>query len=97
MGKSGFLILLIVVLSILQTYLAKKRSKWVGLILPLITFVFSLFLLIISPNYISSNLIIFITFILVNIPTAIYLIIFFIYRDKNKQSEVDKMNIQDLE
>ncbi len=82
MGKSGFLILLIVVLSISQTYLAKKRSKWAGLILPLITFVFSLFLLIISPNFISSNLIIFIIFVLVNIPTAIYLIIFFIYRDK---------------
>lgn len=94
MGKSGLILFLLIALCILQIYLAKRKSKWVGLILPLITFVISIFLVVISPNY---NLAIFITFILVNIPTAIYLIIFFIYRDKNKQSEIDKMNIQDLE
>jgi hypothetical protein len=54
--------------------------------LPLISFAFSIFLIVISPNFISSDLIIFITFVLVNIPTAIYLTIFFIYRDKNIQS-----------
>ncbi len=86
MGKSGLLLLFIIVLSILQTYLVKKKSKWVGLMLPLISFAFSIFLIVISPNFISSDLIIFITFVLVNIPTAIYLTIFFIYRDKNIQS-----------
>lgn len=85
MGKSGFLILLIVILGILQTYLAKKKSKWVGLILPLITFVFSLFLLVVSQGLVSSNLVIFIIFILANIPTVIYLIVFFIYRDKSQE------------
>ena len=77
MSKSGLLLLFIIVLCILQIFLVKKKSKWVGLMLPLISFVFSVFLIVISPNFISSNLIIFIIFILVNIPTAIYLTIFF--------------------
>lgn len=94
MGKTSLLILFIVVLCILQLYFVKKKSKWVGLMLPLITFTFSVFLLLISPGLETSNIIIFITFILVNIPTAIYLTIFFVYRDKNKQN--DKKDIQDL-
>ena len=77
MSKSGLLLLFIIVLCIMQIFLVKKKSKWVGLMLPLISFVFSVFLIVISPNFISSNLIIFIIFILVNIPTAIYLTIFF--------------------
>ena len=77
MSKSGLLLLFIIVLCIMQIFLVKKKSKWAGLMLPLISFVFSVFLIVISPNFISSNLIIFIIFILVNIPTAIYLTIFF--------------------
>jgi hypothetical protein len=71
MSKSGLLLLFIIVLCIMQIFLVKKKSKWAGLMLPLISFVFSVFLIVISPNFIS------IIFILANIPTAIYLTIFF--------------------
>lgn len=87
MNKNNLLVFLIVVLCILQVYFVKRKSKWVGLVLPLITFTFSVFLLLISPGLESSKLIIFITFILINIPTAMYIIIFFMYRDKNKQND----------
>jgi cytochrome bd-type quinol oxidase subunit 1 len=38
----GFLLLLLVGFIILQVFLSKRGSKWLGLILPIITFIFAL-------------------------------------------------------
>ncbi len=92
MKKTGLLILVIVFLCILQIYLVKKKSRWVGLILPLITFTSSLFLLLISPGLELSKLTVVITFILINIPTALYIFIFFAFADKKKKGEAHKTN-----
>lgn len=87
----------------LQIFLSKKRSKWFGLILPTITFIYSLLMI--------SNIVVFetmkggeifmliaSTFLISNIPTIVLLGIYFGCREKMKlRSQLDKMNIQDLE
>jgi hypothetical protein len=87
----------------LQIFLSKKRSKWFGLILPTITFIYSLLMV--------SNIAVFeamkggeifmllaSTFLISNIPTIVLLGIYFGCREKIKlRSQLDKMNIQDLD
>lgn len=81
MDKSVALLIVVVILSIYQGFLAKKNSKRVGLILPLKMFILSLFLLTITPNFIESKLVVFVIFLLANIPTAIYFLIFLKYKN----------------
>ncbi len=77
-------ILLPALLALLQYYLCKKKSK-IALILPIVSacvFVFVGFY----------------AFIITGILFAIYFIVKYAENEKNnKQSELDKMNIQDLE
>ena len=85
----------------LQIFLSKKANRWLGLILPIITFVFSLiFTMNIrdTGNAWQNTISIASTLLLTNIPTAILLAIYFACREKLKRkSQINKMSIQDLE
>ena len=86
-------------LVVLQVFLSKRESKWPGLILPLLSFLYSLVMALSAVAYngtipwgpILASL------ILGNIPTVILLAIYFACREKfRKRSELDKMHINDL-
>lgn len=100
-SKNIFILIFFVIGGIvLQVFLSKLRSKWPGLILPVITFGFSLLSVanIISVETLAETIIlIIITLILTNIPTIILLLIYRSVRKLDvKNSEIDKINIQDL-
>jgi uncharacterized membrane protein HdeD (DUF308 family) len=82
MSKTGMWLLLISVLCIILIYVAKKKTKWFGLMVSILSFVVSIFIVIYSKSMTSSYLILFIIFIIANIPTAAQLVIFFKYREK---------------
>lgn len=88
---------------LLQIFLSKKESKWFGLILPAITFVFALVPLFnIAVNVGMEKSELFIQFIggllIGNIPTIVLLGIYFGCREKKRaRSQLEKMNIQDLD
>ncbi|MCF2617925.1 hypothetical protein JQM68_12090 [Oscillibacter valericigenes] len=86
-------------LVVLQVFLSKRESKWPGLILPLLSFLYSLVMALSAVAYnggipwgpILASL------ILGNIPTVILLAIYFACREKfRKRSKLDKMHINDL-
>jgi len=85
----------------LQIFLSKKESKWFGLILPMITFSFSLLyvLNIMDTGNLLQNIILIVSTLLTsNIFTIILLAIYFACREKMKRkAQLEKMNIQDLE
>ena len=94
-----FLIVFVVGGILLQIFLSKRESKWPGLILPLLSFLYSLVMALSATAYnggipwgpILASL------VLGNIPTVILLAIYFACREKfRKRSELDKMNISDL-
>lgn len=95
-------LILIIGIIMIQISLSSKENKFLGLILPIINFIGSI--LIMALTCFSNSLSIgdFISYILIlflyNIPTLILLIIYYFSRKKVKlNSEIDKMNIQDLE
>ena len=94
-----FLLALLVGVPLLQIVLSRRESKWPGLILPLLTFLYALVMALSAVAYnggipwgpILASL------ILGNIPTVILLAIYFACREKfRKRSELDKMHINDL-
>ena len=96
-------LILFAVLTVLQVYLSRKSNKWLGLIMPIMLFFIAIIVCTVilqNPRkiYVTTY---FLTFLLYNIPTAIYLIIYAICRESlkkaGKMSQLDKMNIQDLE
>lgn len=101
---SGIILLILIVL--LQIFLSRNKNKFLGLILPGITVLYSLlavFGFIVYDNlYDNQSLLSIILecvmiFIMCNIPTYILLAIYFACRNKlNKNNEIDKMNIKDL-
>lgn len=89
----------------LEGYLAKKESKWPGLVLPILCGLLSLLypLNIIAINQFSGQvewggvIAMGMAFLLANIPTVILLAIYGACRGKERQKrQMDKMNIQDL-
>jgi len=102
-------IVLFVVLAImaggiwLQIFLSKKESNWFGLILPFITFAYSLlmvFSIAITDGMTGWDIfgLIASTLFMANIPTIILVAIYFGCREKIKRKRaLEKMNIQDLE
>ena len=95
-------LLFIVGVIVLQVFLSKRESKWPGLVLPVIAFLFGLLypLNMAAPaEGVTGGFVfyMFLVWLLGNIPTIIFLAIYFGCRKKqglNKQ--LDKMNIQDL-
>ena len=79
MSKEIFLLILIAVLCGVLIYVAKKKTKWFGPMLSILFFVVSIFIVLVSMNMTSSKLILFIIFIIANIPTATQLVIYFKY------------------
>lgn len=85
----------------LQIFLSRKENKWLGLILPIISFAVSVIAVLgIVPADDASTIAMTIisSFLLYNIATAILLVIYFVCRQKrNRQRDLGKMSIQDLE
>ena len=85
---------------LLQIFLSKRDSKWLGLILPIISFLLSF----IYPMSILSTgdpwqdvLLIAVSLLLANIFTIILLIIYAAIREnRRKKAQLEKMNVQDL-
>lgn len=95
-------LLLIVVVIIAQTKLSSKENKFLGLVFPSISFIFSILLISFTFSIDSldvSRIFAFIlTLILFNIPTLLLLAVYYFSRKKiKKNSAIDRMNIQDLE
>lgn len=88
---------------LLQIFLSKKESKWFGLILPFITFAYSILTvlqIVVTDNMTGWDIFrtVAAAFFLSNIPTIILLAIYFGCREKIKREKLlEKMNIQDLE
>lgn len=101
---SLFIILVIFAIVIsLQVFLSKRESKKLGLVLPILSFILSLFTVMASyaydPNaggvqvFVGISIAMFIS----NIPTIILLAIHFGIREKIKiNHEIEKMSIKDL-
>lgn len=99
----GLIILAFIVgVILLQIFLSKTESRWPGLVLPIIAFLFSFFfpLSLMVPEegatagfYFEMLLL----WLLGNIPTIILLTVYFVCREKHRRNkQLDKMNIQDL-
>ena len=96
----GFGMLVFVVGGILlQIFLSKRERKWPGLVLPLLSLLYSLLMACSAVAY-SEKIIwgpILTSLILGNIPTVILLAIYATCREKRrKRGELDKMQIKDL-
>ena len=113
----------------LQIFLSKSNNKWLGLIIPIICFMFSLIMIFSMQVYTNKGIstvtsttngvtvtnklaaaqsekpgivpilaAIIPVFLISNIPTLIFLAIYFACRERIKlKKELDKMNVQDLE
>ena len=98
-----FTLALLVGVIFLQIYLSKRESKWSGLVLPIISFLFGLLypLNMVAPSEgVTVGFIVqmVMVWLLGNIPTIIFLAIYFGCREKKRRNkQLDKMNIQDLE
>lgn len=98
-----FLILFLGGIVLLQIFLSKRESKLPGLVLPIMAFLFGLLfpLNMVAPSdgvtvgFVFQMLLV---WLLGNIPTIVLLAIYFGCRSKQRRnSQIDKMNIQDLD
>ena len=85
----------------LQVFLSKAKSKILGLILPSISFMFSLITIFGMAGFGVGAGDVFVTipttFFITNIPTIIFITIYISSKEKiKKNKEIEKMNIQDL-
>lgn len=87
---------------LLQVILSKKDNKWLGRILPILSFLYSLIypLNMIVPTegadfgFVLSMLLV---WLMANIPTIVLSVIYIACREKfKKNKQLNKMNIQDL-
>lgn len=79
--------------AILQVFLCRRENKWLGLILPAISFIGSLGFLLQATDVRVMAL----SFSVANIGTVVYLLIYVIIRRKKKKnSDMDQMKIKDL-
>ena len=82
-----------VLFTLLQIFLCRKENKWLGLILPAISFLGSLVFLLQATEVRAMVL----SFVVSNIGTVVYLLIYVaIRRKKKKNSDMDQMKIKDL-
>ena len=95
-----FIFLFFAALSLLQGCLSKRREKWIGFVLPVITFSISLIVLLFfnaegyffAQPFVKTEML----FVLCNIPTALFLIVHFMVQRYSRKKGLDKMEIQDL-
>ena len=98
------LIVCLAILVVIQIFLSKAESKWIGLILPALTFLcsllvpLSLLMYMIGPLDWSVILLMAGIFLIGNVPTVILRVVNYVCREKVwKKKEIEKMKIQDLE
>ena len=88
-------LLVLVCVVLLQVFLSRTENKWPGLVLPVLCFVCSL---IVPLNMIVANSVVLLAWLIVNIPTVLLLLVYFVCREKyRKKNQLEKMKIQDLE
>ena len=96
----SFLLILIIGGILLQIFLSRRKSRWPGLVLPFLSFLFALLMLfnLQDTGSVSENLLtILITLLIGNLPTLVLLAIYWAAREKFRvQRQMDKMNIDDL-
>nr|WP_325183144.1 hypothetical protein [uncultured Oscillibacter sp.] len=84
----------------LQIFLSKRESRWPGLVLPLLTFLWSLLgpLNVMDTGSVSRNvLLVLVTLLAGNIPTLVLLAIYWAVREKRRvRDQIDKMKIDEL-
>lgn len=84
----------------LQMFLSKRESRWPGLVLPLLTFLWSLLgpLNVMDTGSVSQNVLtVLVTLLAGNIPTLILLAIYWAVREKRRvKDQIDKMKIDEL-
>lgn len=107
MQRTTTLIILLLIIMVgciwLQVFLSKKESKWFGLMLPFISFVYSLIMVFgiaVFDDMTGWDIFCLVssTFFKTNIPTLILIAIYFSCREKIKRNkELEKMNVQDLD
>ena len=94
------LLVLLVGTIFLQIFLSKRESKWPGLVLPVITFLYSVLMVLnVTAMESAGTAIAAVLSVLIagNIPTLILLAVYFTCRSKiRRKSEVEKMHISDL-
>lgn len=98
-------LLMFVGLCFLQAYLSRRESKFLGWIIPGISFLLSLIWPLNVVYYPAGEgmnwgpvLEMLLVLLLANIPTYVYLIIYFVCREKyRKKNQMNKMSIQDLD
>lgn len=85
---------------LLQVFLSGRESRWLGLILPGVSFLWSLVYLLnlrAMESLLQTVLTVLLTVLLSNIPTIVLLAVYFACRKRRRKKDaVDKMNIQDL-
>jgi len=84
----------------LQIFLSRRESRWPGLVLPLLTFLYSLLMVlnVRDTGSASQNVLTVLTALLVGtIPTLVLLAIYWAAREKRRvRDQLDKMKIDDL-
>lgn len=104
----AFVLICLICIVSLQVFLSRRKSRWPGLVLPALSFLFSLLTSVATAlfsfvppqqTFLESATIPFLLpFFLCNIPTLVLLAIYFICRGKyNRKKQLNKMNIQDLD
>ena len=87
-------------LIVLEVFLARAERWWPGLIPPLFTFLWALFMClnVASVGDVVSMLgALLITFLILNIPPWVLLAIYFVCREKKRKKKMlDKMNLHDF-
>ena len=97
-----FVLLLLAGIVVLQIFLSRRPSKWPGLVLPILSFLFSLIyplnMAVSDGDLMSFVLQLLIVWLVGNIPTILLLLIYFGCREKQRRKkQLEKMNIQDLD
>lgn len=94
-----FLLAFVVGGILLQIFLSRRQSKWPGLILPLLSFLYSLVLMM-NVTAVDGQIPwgpLLAAFVMGNIPPVILLAIYWAAREKLRvKDQIDKMNIDDL-
>lgn len=84
---------------LLQIFLSTRQNKWLGLILPVLSLLFSL-VLILNMVYIAHPRTYFVIALVAILPPAVLLLVYWLCRRhmarKTARDEMAQMNIQDL-
>ncbi len=84
----------------LQIFLSRRESRWPGLVLPLMAFLWSLLLPlnVMDTGSVSRNILtLLVTLLVGNIPTLVLLAVYWAAREKRRvKSQIDIMKIDEL-